>query len=312
MTSKSKIAILGIGGVGGYIGGKLAARYANSNDVEIIFIARGENEKAITSNGLKLITPQGEQVVHPSLVTSRPEEVGFLDLVICTVKSYDLETSIASLHPCINDNTVFLHLLNGVDAAERIRNIFPHTEIWEGCMYIVSRLIAPGVVQESGNINRLYFGSDVAAKEELKKVETMLTSAGISARLSDNILQTLWEKFLFISPLATLTSYLSLPIGQIISNKQHEQLLLDLLTEVKTIADAKKILLPEHILKTTFDKMKSLLPETTSSMYNDFQKGNKTELDSLTGYVVRLGNELNIATPCYEKMFAGLKGRLAV
>jgi 2-dehydropantoate 2-reductase len=307
MASISSIAILGLGGVGGYIGGKLAGHFSNSKDVRIVFFARGENERAIASNGLKLITAQGEQVVHPSLVTSRPGDLGQLDLIICTIKSYDLETSIASLRPCVTGKTIILHLLNGVDARERIISIFPRTEIWDGCIYIVSRLIAPGVVRESGNINRIFFGSDHADMETLKYVETTFSSAGINARISDNITQTIWEKFLFISPIASLTSYLDLPMGKIMGDKSHAGLMLNLLSEVKSVADAQHIPLPENILQTTFERMKSLAPESTSSMHSDFQKGKNTEVDSLTGYVVRLGKELNIATPHYENVLAALK-----
>ncbi len=310
MTSKFKIAIFGLGGVGGYFGGKLAANFSNSKDTEIIFIARGKNEKAIKSNGLKLVTSQGEQIIHPAIVTSRPGRMGFVDLVICCVKSYDLETSIESLKPCVNDNTIILPLLNGVDATERIEKIVSQAEVWEGCVYIISRLIAPGIVKESGSINVLYFGSEQGTKEKLEHVETLFKSAGINAHLSDNILRTLWEKFLFISPLATLTSYLDLCVGDIVRNKQHKELLLNLLNEIKKIADAKKISLSENIIQKTLDKISSLPYETTSSMHSDFQRGNKAEVNSLTAYAIELGRELSVPTPYYEKLLVGLKEKL--
>ena len=310
MRSISTIAVLGLGGVGGYVGGKLAAHFSNTDDVRIIFFARGENEKAIRADGLKLITAQGEQVVRPFLVTSRPEEAGPVDVIICTVKSYDLETAIASLRHCVTDTTIILTLLNGVDARERIASVFPRTEIWDGCIYIVSRLVAPGIVRENGNINRIFFGSDQADKETLRSVETTFAAAGINARVSENITQTLWEKYLFISPIASLTSYLNLPIGKIVNNRQHAQLLLTLLDEVKNVADANKIPLPGNIVQTLFERMKSLAPESTSSMQSDFQKGNRTEVDSLTGYVLRLGQKLNVATPAYATVLRGLEQKL--
>ena len=310
MASKFKIAVLGLGGVGGYFGGKLAVQYANSNDIEIIFIARGENKKAIEANGLKLITSQGEQIIHPDVVTSQPGLLGIIDLLLVCVKSYDLETSFEPLKPCIDDQTIILPLLNGVDASGRIKKIFPGTEVWEGCVYIVSRLVAPGVVKESGSINQLYFGSEQGTKEKLERVHTIFRSAGLNVHLSANIFQTLWEKFLFISPLATLTSYLDLNIGAIVSNNQHQELLLNLLKELKSIAEAMNIPLTENIIQKTLDKMASLSPETTSSMHSDFKRGSKTEVDSLTAYVIKLGRELNVSTPFYEQMLAELKEKL--
>ncbi|MEJ7671731.1 MAG: 2-dehydropantoate 2-reductase [Chitinophagaceae bacterium] len=250
---------------------------------------------------------QKEEIIHPAIVTSKPEQTGFVDLIICSIKNYDLETSIESIKTCISNKTIILPLLNGVDASDRIKKMVPQAEVWEGCIYIVSRLIAPGVIKESGNINSLYFGSAQAPKEKLQQVETIFKSANINTHLSENILQTLWEKFLFISPLATLTSYLNLCVGDILSNKQHEALLMNLLAELKNIADAKSINLSENIIQKIVDKVKTLSPETTSSMHSDFKKGNKTEVDSLTAYVVREGNELNIPTPYYSKIFLELK-----
>jgi 2-dehydropantoate 2-reductase len=307
MKSKFRIGILGMGGVGGFLGGKLAAHFSNADEVETIFIARGENEKAIRENGLKLITQEGEQIVQPSMVTSDPGKIGLVNLIVCTVKSYDLEASLELLRPGVNEQTIILPFLNGVDATERIQKLFPQVEVWVGCVYIVSRLIAPGVVKESGNINKFYFGSASGSREKPAQVETIFKSAGINVQLSENILQNLWEKFLFISPLATLTSYLNLNIGDILSNEGHSQLMLQLITEVKSVADAAGISLVENIVQKLWDRMHSLSYETTSSMHDDFQRGHKTELDSLTGYVVKLGNELKVLTPYYEKMLIGLR-----
>lgn len=307
MTPPFKIAILGIGGVGGYIGGKLAGHYKNSNDIEIIFIARGENKKAIKSNGLKLITPGGEQIIHPSITTDKPEEAGPVDLIICCVKSYDLENSIESLRPCISRETIILPFLNGVDASERIKKIFSRAEVWEGVVYIVSRLIAPGIIKKSGNINQFYFGSAFAVREKLERIQAIFKSAGIKSEIPENILQTLWEKFLFISPLATLTSYLNLSVGGILSNTENSELLFNLLNEAVTIAKAKKVTLTENIIQKTMEKFKSLSPEITSSMHSDFQKGNKAEVNSLTSYIVLAGNGLSIPTPYYSKILPELK-----
>jgi 2-dehydropantoate 2-reductase len=83
------------------------------------------------------------------------------------------------------------------------------------------------------------------------------------------------------------------------------------LTELKNLAEANNITLSENIIQKTLDKMASFPYESTSSMHRDFQKGNKTELDTLTDYVVTMGRELNIPTPYYEKMLIGLKEKLA-
>jgi len=239
MISKFKIAIVGIGGVGGYLGGKLAAQYVNSNDTEIIFIARGENANVIRSNGLELITAQGTQTAYPSLVTNDPETLEVIDLIICCVKSYDLVQAIEPFRNCINDKTIILPFLNGLDASDTIKNIFPEANILDGCAYIISKLIAPGVVKVTGDISQFYFGMKHEIAESLEKVVSIFKKADINIQLSDGISQVLCEKFLFISPFATLTSCLDLCLGDILKDKHYKEALINLLTELKTVAEGR-------------------------------------------------------------------------
>lgn len=299
MSKKTKIGILGIGAVGGYFGGLLAEKYLSSKNVEIIFIARERSANIIKEKGLKIITPTEERIVFPSLTTSNPKDIGELDYLICCVKSYDLAESFISLKQCIQNQTIILPLLNGVDAKEIIRSVIPTANVWDGCVYIISRLTEPGVVTESGKIHSLYFGNE-NNDSRLIEFYSLLKNAGIDAHLSENINQTIWEKFIFISVVASLTSYLNLSIGPILENDAHRKLANRLLLEIKAVADAKKIQLPENIIEKTIATMERMPYETTSSMHSDLKKGGKTEYRSLTEYVIKLGKELNVKTPEYE------------
>jgi len=307
MNSKFKVAILGIGGVGGYFGGKLAAYHQNSNDVDIIFIARGANANAIKENGLKLITDEGETIVHPALVSDDAAAIGKANLLICCTKSYSLEESLQKYKWCIHHDTIILPLLNGVDSRERILKIIPNANVLEGCVYVVSRLTKPGVITKTGNINALYFGSAHHERSQLETIEKILKVNGINAQLDDNTEQTVWEKFFFISTMATITSYANKTIGAVLADEENKQVVIKLLNELKQVTDAKGIRLPGNIVNLTFSKMQSFPYEATSSMHSDFQNGNKTELYSLTGYVVMLGQQLTVPTPVYQSVYEELK-----
>jgi len=309
-VKKIRIGILGLGGVGGYFGGLLAKAYSGSQKFEIIFIVRETTAKTIKEKGLKLITPQEQIVVFPDIISSQPNIIGPLDFLICTTKSYDLENSISALKKCITNDTLILPLLNGVDTKERINKIFPSGEVADGCVYIVSRLIEPGVVKETGNIHSLYFGSKTVPLNKLKQLKSLFLNAAIDAYLVDDIEKTIWEKFIFISSIASLTSYLNLTVGEILSNEHHKKLLKHLMQEIKLVADALNILLPENIIESTIKKMEKLPFETTSSMHSDFQKGNRTEFKSLTEYVSLQGKKLGIATPAFDKVEGALKERI--
>ncbi|MFZ1678010.1 MAG: 2-dehydropantoate 2-reductase, partial [Saprospiraceae bacterium] len=146
-----KIAISGIGGLGGFFGGLLAKQYKDSKDVEIIFLSRGENEKAIRQNGLQVLTVKGNFTAYPKLITSDASLIGKVDLLICCTKRYDLAENMIECSPCVNEHTIILPLLNGVDSRELIETIFPKNLVLDGCVYLVARLTEPGIVMETGN-----------------------------------------------------------------------------------------------------------------------------------------------------------------
>jgi 2-dehydropantoate 2-reductase len=309
MEEKYRIAVLGIGGVGGYFGGKLAECFADSDEVEIIFIARGESAKAITNNGLKVITPENEMIVRPQIISDEPNEIGRIDLFILCTKAYDLEESINKYRDCIVENTAILPLLNGVNHAETIKRILPDADVWNGCCFIVARLIEKGILKVDSEIRLLQFGSKSAEKSKLEKVEKIFKTAGIQVELSNEIDKTIWEKFIFISSLATLTSALDKTKGEILGSNENRQILIDLIAEASNLARAKKINVAENIEEITLDKIRKAPNNSTSSMHADFAKKGKTELETLTGYVVRGAKLLDVATPNYERLYEDLKVR---
>jgi 2-dehydropantoate 2-reductase len=299
---KTRIGILGLGGVGGYFGGLLAKTYFKSDEVEIIFIARGETQKAITENGLKVITDDLETVVYPKLVSNNPDEIGKLDYLICATKTYDIEESLLSLKKCITLKTVVLPLYNGVDAPERIKKIFPENEVLQGCVYIISMIISPGTIRKIGFYEKLFFGSKTIPISKLEELQLIFKNAKIESYLVKNIEETVWEKFIFISALASATSYLNQNIGEILINKESKEIYVALLYEIEAVAKAKGLQLPTDIVDQTIIKLEKSPKNATSSMNRDLLAGNKTEVTSLTQFVVNEGLKYGVKTPLYEKI----------
>ena len=149
-----KIAFSGIGGVGGYYGGKLAHFYRQSENIKIYFISRGENLEVISREGLKIQTLHEEIIVHPTLATHSPKDIGPVDYLFCTTKSYDLAGNLEEIRPLIGPSTVIIPLLNGANITEEIRRLVPGHQVWYGCV--------PGfrLREQSVNLqNRTGFGS---------------------------------------------------------------------------------------------------------------------------------------------------------
>ncbi|PXY39810.1 2-dehydropantoate 2-reductase [Flavobacterium cheongpyeongense] len=299
---KTKIGILGLGGVGGYFGGLLAKAYFESDGIEIIFIARGETQKAIAEKGLKIITDDSETIVYPKLVSNNPDEIGKLDYLICATKTYDIEESLLSIKKCITLKTVVLPLYNGVDAPERIKKIFPENEVLLGCVYIISMIISPGTIRKIGFYEKLFFGSKTIPISKLEELQSIFKNAKIESYLVENIEETVWEKFIFISALASATSYLNQNIGEILMNKESKDIYVALLYEIEAVAKAKGLQLPTDIVDQTIIKLEKSPKNATSSMNRDLLAGNKTEVTSLTQFVVNEGLKYGVETPLYEKI----------
>ncbi|RZL50882.1 MAG: 2-dehydropantoate 2-reductase [Pedobacter sp.] len=307
MPTKTNIIIAGIGGVGGYFGGLLAKSYAGNADIEIDFIARGEHLKQIKNNGLKVIKREIDFIARPHVATNTASEIGTVDYVIISTKNYDLENILNELRPCINDQTVILPLLNGVEAVEIIRTKFPQNLVPAGCAYIISAIKEPGVVENMGNRQEIYFGLDQESDERLAKLEDILKSAGIEASLSDKISKLIWEKFIFLSCIATATSYYDKAVGQLL--EKHQTDLIALLKETTALALAKNIVVDDQIIEKALAHYKALPYEATSSMQRDFAAKKQTELNSITAYVVNEGKKLNIETPNFERAYRHLASK---
>jgi 2-dehydropantoate 2-reductase len=232
-----------------------------------------------------------------------------MDLVIICVKTYGLERCMRILEKNVEEKTVLLPLLNGVDNAERIKSFFPQGKTLNGCVYISTHIVSPGVVQQVGGSGQLFFGTEHDDIEAFMKLEETLTNAGIKAELKANIDEVVWEKYIFISPLASVTTLFGEPFGTVMDRKESRDLTEGLIKEVEQIARTKGIGLAEDIVDATLVKVSAFPYETKSSMQVDYEKGKKTEIEAFTGYVVRCGEELGVDIPLHRMVYDKLKER---
>jgi 2-dehydropantoate 2-reductase len=302
-----KIAVFGVGGVGGYFGGKIAVKFAGSPGHQVVFIARGAHLAAIRKGGLLLKTGEGEFRVPPDLATDDPAAVGPCDLVLVCVKEYALEEAAARLAPLLHGKTIVLPLLNGVDIAERLRSILARGVVLSGCVYISTIIEVPGVVHQVGGTCQLIFGPDEGKVEPYRPLETLLKEAGIRAELSAEIAVPLWTKYLFVSPMAGVTSLMAKNFGDVMADGKGRTMVLGLMEEIGCLARAKGISLPADSVEGAIARVGRFPYETKSSMQLDYEKGGRTEVELFIGYAVRTGRTLGIPVPLHEEIYAALK-----
>jgi 2-dehydropantoate 2-reductase len=302
-----RIAIVGIGGVGGYFGGKLAKAFKDSTEHEIIFIARGEHLKAIRKNGLKLFTQEGDYIVRPKIVTDNPEEAGVFDLVFFCTKSYSLENSAQKFSACIDNNTVVIPLLNGVNSAEKLRVFLPQANVISGSVYIISHIEKPGVIHQEDGACILTFGTDDESSEKYQYILDILLQAKISAILTDKISEVLWTKYLLMCPLASLMSATNKTYGAVWEDSSLRKKARDMMLEVVAVAKAHHVLLPENVVDKLMKMVAGFGHNSKTSMQLDREKRRETEIDALTAYLCKAGKESGVPTPLHDEIYFQLK-----
>lgn len=296
------IAIIGIGGVGGYLGAKLAYAYPASSDIKIAFIARGAHLETIRAGGLKLITPLETIISYPHTATDNTAECEKMDYIFYCTKSYDIALGAESLKPMLKPETVIIPYMNGVDGVEYLRKTFPSHTVCSACAFIVSSIAEYGTIEEKTEKNHYLFGDGLSDTQSLLRIEKTVRDAGINMSYKQDIERRVWEKFEYISPLATITTAYNITCGELLRSDVYRTEVMALLNEFENVAMAKGEL-HESISYKTFEKFKLMPENATSSMSRDYYSGHTTEVESLTGYIIKEGVELLIPTPTYNVMY---------
>jgi 2-dehydropantoate 2-reductase len=298
-----KIAVMGRGGVGGYLGARLAVR-----GQEVVFIARGEHLRAIRERGLVVHSHYEEFHVNPARATDNPGDVGPVGLVLFCVKTWDTEAAARAVRPMVGPGTAVLSFQNGVDNEEKLAAILGPEHVMGGVAYLMSTVAAPGVIQQSGALTRLVFGEpDGRASPRAQAFLAACQTAGIEAELTAEIQGALWTKFVFLCALGGVTSLVRAPLGPILRDPEARKLFIACMEEVSAVGRARGVRLAADIVQRQLALAEELPPGFTSSMHKDLERGGRLELDSLAGAVVRLGRELEMDTPVNRFIHAALK-----
>ncbi len=303
-----RIGIIGIGGVGGYFGGKLAREYGQSGQHEIIFIARGEHLKAIQQKGLQLLTREGDYIAKPTLATGNTKDAGIFDLLFFCIKSYALENTARDLKNNITSKTVVIPLLNGVNSAQRLRPILPDADIVSGSVYIISHMEKPGVIKQEAGACKLIFGTDDAqSAKNYSYILDILLQAKINAVFTDKISEILWTKYLLMCPVGSLTAATGKTYGQIWEDAALRKKVRDMMLEVFSVAKARNVDLPPEAVDKALNMIGSFDYHSKTSMQIDKEKGKQTEIDALTAYLCQAGRETGVPTPLHDEIYEKLK-----
>lgn len=298
-----RIAVFGVGGVGGYFGGKLAHHSGH----ELIFIARGAHLEAIREHGLHVQEPENYFVARPALATDDPEQVGPVDLILVATKAWQVHEAAEQMRPMLGPDTVIIPLLNGVEAPEQLAEHLGEKHVLGGFCRVMSQIEAPGKISQGGTPPYVAFGELQGAESaRVAALRVVFVSAGIAVQPTPNIRAAMWQKLLFIASFGGIGAVSRATAGQIKYSPATYEMLWEAMAEVKQVARARKIAMAADALEQGIRFFDSLPYDATASMQRDIMEGRPSELEAQNGAVLRLGAEVNVDAPVHRLIYASL------
>ena len=301
-----KVAVVGAGGVGGYMAGMLG-RVCKHLSVA----ARGERQAALREHGIVLHSDNnGEIVSRPERIVTTAE-LGRQDYIFVCVKNYSLEPVCRDLKTAVGRDTVIVPVMNGADTGERIRQFIGKGTVVDSLIYIVTFANEDFSITQQGDFANLRIGlqnADDAQKRKIDEISGILSAAEIDHEKADDIQTEIWRKYILNCAYNVETAFYDNTIGQLrddpVKAKEYETLV----EEAYHVALAKGIgITQEHIDKIINRFYKELAYGATSSLQRDVCSGRTSELETFSGYIVREADRLGVPVPLSRRMYEGLK-----
>ncbi len=296
-----KIAVMGVGGVGGYFGSRVASAGA-----EVSLISRGANLEALRRDGLTIVSG-GRSESFRLAATDDPAEIGLVDLVLFCVKSYDTETAAAQLAPLIGEETAVLSLQNGIDNEERIAAVVGAEHVLGGAAYILAALESPGVVR-SGSA-RIVVGElrPGPPSERVNALVELARAGGVTAEAVVDVRVAKWEKYVLLVAFSSVSAGTQLPLGDIKGAPAATAMLRAIMSEAWTVGRALGVPLGDDLVDRQLERVLSQADSEGTSLRHDLLNGRRMEVEALQGTLARLGRETGIPTPWTDAAYAVLQ-----
>jgi 2-dehydropantoate 2-reductase len=297
-----RFLVLGAGAVGGYFGGRLAEAGR-----DVTFLVRGARANALAQHGIKVASPLGDFTVSVKIATA--DRVGGpYNVVLLTAKHYDLDAAIDAIRPGVGADTAVLPLLNGLVHLERLDRAFGPGRVLGGVAYVGAVLLPDGSIRHINRLSGIAFGERGGGiSERAEAIEREFAGTPVSAPANPNIVQEMWEKFVFISAMAGMNCLMRGNIGEIVATEQGAALMVEALAECQAVAAAAG----HDPRPQAREWVRAALTEpgsiNSASMRQDLEAGRRTEADAIVGDMLRRARSFGISTPLLRAAWCHLQ-----
>jgi len=297
-----RILIVGAGAVGGYFGGRLAEA-----GCDVTFLVRPARAKQLGQDGIRIISPHGDAVLAPKLVSADEIDTPY-NLVFLSVKAYALEAAMNDFAAAVGQETMILPVLNGMRHVDLLTKRFGEHAVIGGVCQVASEIDDEGRIVQLADFQQLVYGErNGEMTPRLQTLDATLQGAGFDARLSTDIMQEMWEKWVQLASLGAITCLMRGTIGEIVAAPGGADLSLAVLDESAAVATACGHKPSEALLSRHADAMTAPGSQLTSSMYRGLRKGAPVEADHILGDFIERGTARGIAMPLLKAAFINLR-----
>ena len=297
-----KILVVGAGAIGGYFGGRLMEK-----GEDVTFLVREKRKKQLEENGLVIGSVHGDLQLKTRTLLSG-DFTGDFDVILLSTKAYQLDSAIVDIRPYVTQNTLILPLLNGISHLEKLIQTFGEDKILGGLCFIESTLDETGKVLQTSPAHDLVFGERSGEKtERILALQESFNGTKADFRLSENIEQEMWHKYLFITTLSGVTSLFRSPIGPIRDQEFGLRKTHSLLQEISSIMRRIQAPIADNAEEIQLAKIMQLSFTMKSSLQRDMEKGVSTEAEHYYGYLQHLAKKNDLSTPVLDSVYANLK-----
>jgi 2-dehydropantoate 2-reductase len=297
-----RILIVGAGAVGGYFGGRLAEAGR-----DVTFLVRRARAKQLSRDGLRLISPHGDAVLTPKVASAEEIDTPY-DLVFLGVKAYALEAAMNDFAAAVGPETMILPVLNGMRHIDLLAKRFGEHAVIGGVCLVATEIDGQGRIVQLADVQQLVYGErNGETTPRLKTLDATLQGGGFDARLSPDIMQAMWEKWVQLASLGGITCLMRGTIGEIVAAPGGAELSIDVLNESAAVATACGYKPSEKVLSRHAAAMTARGSSLTSSMYRDLRKSAPVEADHILGDFIERGSAHGVATPLLKAAFVNLR-----
>jgi 2-dehydropantoate 2-reductase len=298
MASIESVAVIGAGAMGAVYASKL---FDMDKDC-VSLIAHNERHDQLKKKGL-IVNKK-----HYAIPVVRPDNTLPSDLIIVAVKHHHLPTAIQDIKNAVGSHSIIISVMNGITSEEQIGAVYGMDKV----LYAVA--LGIDAVRQGNEVTyttqgKLLFGEaqNPVCTERVKRVQSLFERAGIAHETPEDMIRTLWYKFMINVGINPISAVLRAPYGVFQTSHEAKEIMEEAMQEVVLIANAANVNLSQHDIKQWHVVLSTLSPLGRTSMLQDVEAKRKTEVEMFAGKVTDLGKTYDIPTPVNQILLDMIK-----